>query len=92
MGSSFESFGLPLLEGMRTSCLVWVPTSDLVDELCGPVAVTYPEGSPVAAARALFAALPNAHSRLSQGRERCSSFTWDSTVDQTLHAVRCVAR
>lgn len=92
MSSSVESFGLPLLEGMRTSCLVWVPASDLVDELCGLVAVTYPEGSAMAAARALVAALPEARNRLSQGRDRCSSFTWDSTVEQTLRALRCVAR
>lgn len=91
MGSSFESFGLPLLEAMRTSCLVWVPASDLVNELCGSVAVSYSAGSPVAAARALIEALPNAHARLAQGRERCESFTWETTLHKTLHTVREVA-
>lgn len=92
MGSSFESFGFPLLEGMRTSCLIWVPTSDLVHELCGPVAVTYEEGSPISAARALVAALPEARHRLPQGRGRSSAFTWEATVEQTLRAVRSVIR
>lgn len=92
LGSSFESFGLPLLEGMRTSCLVWAPGSDLVDELCGTVAVSYPEGNPRAAARALIAALPTASDRLSSGRHRCAGFTWESTVERTLREVRAAAR
>jgi glycosyltransferase involved in cell wall biosynthesis len=87
MGSSTESFGLPLLEGMRTSCLIWVPQSELVRELCGSVAVTYPEGRPIDAARALIASLPEAHRLLPAGRARSLSFTWESTVERTLRAV-----
>lgn len=88
MSSSFESFGMPLLEGMRTSCLVWAPASALIDELCGPVAVSYPEAAPEAAARELIAALPTAPARLSRGRDRCRAFTWASTVERTLRVVR----
>lgn len=91
MGSSLESFGFPLVEGMRTSCLVWVPESELVDELCGPAAVTYPEGSAPAAAGALIAALSAAPERLAQGRARSRVYTWESTVESTLRAVREVA-
>ena len=88
MGSSVESFGHPLVEGMRTSCLIWAPASTLVDELCGPVAVTYPERSSEGAATALIAALRTAPDLLHAGRERSLAFTWESTVDQTLRAVR----
>lgn len=90
MGSSFESFGFPLVEAMRTSTLAWVPASELVDELCDGAAVTHREGSPEAAADALVAALPDAAQYLERGRIRAQAFTWDRTVDQTLQQVRNV--
>lgn len=91
MGSSFESFAFPLVEAMRTSCLVWAPSSKLLDEICGSAAVSYPEDSPAEAARALIGALPNARDLLALGRERCRSFTWPLTVTRTLAVVRQAA-
>jgi len=92
VGSSFESFCLPLVEGMRTSCLVWAPASSIVEELCDDVAVSFPESAADLAAQALLSALPDASERLSHGRERARAFTWDATVDRTLSLVRSARR
>ncbi len=76
VGSSFESFGMPLVEAMRTGALAWAPASPLVDELSAGTAVTYREGDPVDAANELLAALLDAAERRLRGIEESRRFTW----------------
>ena len=90
VGSTFESFCFPLIEAMRSSCVVVAPDSALVHELCGPVAVTYREGDPESLAAALEVAWNERDERRSAGLERSRRFTWAATVEQTLREVRAV--
>lgn len=88
VGGTFESFCFPLIEAMRSSCVVVAPDSALVRELCGPVAVTYQEGDPASLAAALEVAWTEREDRREAGLERSRRFTWSSTVEQTIRAVR----
>lgn len=84
MGSSFESFGHPMVEAMRTNTVVVAPSSSLVTELCGDAAVTFQEGSSESAADAIESALPHLETLARRGLERSQAFSWDSCVAQTL--------
>lgn len=84
MGSSFESFGHPMVEAMRTSTVVVAPRSRLVQELCRGTAVTYEEGLPISAADAIEAALPDLASWARRGHDRSANFSWDVCVARTL--------
>lgn len=87
VGSSTESFGFSIVEAMRTSTVVVAPKSPLIDELCGPCAVPYDEGSASSAAGAVAAALPNLRRYAECGFERAQEFTWRRCVTATLDAV-----
>lgn len=91
MGGAFESFCHPLVEGMRSGCVVVAPDTDLVREICGDVAVTYREGDPIDLARALQAAASDLPERSRRGIERSRAFDWVDAVDRTLAAVRRAA-
>lgn len=84
MGSSFESFGHPMVEAMRTSTVVVAPRSPLVQELCRDAAVTYEEGVHLSAADAIETALPDLRSWAGRGLDRSGSFSWDVCVARTL--------
>lgn len=91
MGGSFESFCLPLVEGMRSGCVIVAPDCDLVREVCGDAAVTYRDGDGRSLASALEVAWAERAVRRRAGLERASSFTWDRTVVQTIALVRAAA-
>ena len=93
VGSSFESFGMATIEALRTSTVVWAPRSPLIEELCGPDAVTFDEtADPAEAAAALEAALPNLAVLAADGVQRSLAYTWEHCVDETLSALESVAR
>ena len=92
MGGAFESFCHPLVEGMRSGCVVVAPDTDLVREICGDAAVLYREGDAEDLARALEVAERERVDRSQAGIERSRRFRWADTVDQTLRAVRDAAR
>lgn len=87
VGSSFESFGLGVVEAMRTATLVWAPESELISELCGGAAVTYREGDHLDAATRLIVALPETGSRIEEGHRSAARFTWANCVERTLEAL-----
>lgn len=91
VGTTFESFCHPLVEGMRSGCVVVAPASALVTEICGDVAVTYPEDDPPGLAQALLQARSELDDRSRRGVERSRQFTWERTAAQTVAAVRAVA-
>lgn len=92
VGGSFETFCFPLIEGMRSGCVVVAPECALVHELCGDVAVTYQEGDGESLARALRAAWAEREERGPRGRERSRAFTWTGTAARTVELVRAAAR
>lgn len=92
MGSSFESFGHPMAEALRTSCAVVAPASCLVGELCGDVAITYRESDPVDAADSILAALPDLAEIAARGLARSLDFSWDRCAASTLALIEYSAR
>jgi glycosyltransferase involved in cell wall biosynthesis len=91
MGGAFESFCHPLVEGMRSGCVVVAPDTSLVREICGDVAVTYRDGDPAALARALEQAAAEQDERSRRGVERSRAFDWVTAAERTLGAVRSAA-
>ncbi len=91
VGSTFESFCHPLVEAMRSGCVVVAPESVLVSELCGDVAVTYDEADPESLAGALETARAELAERSRAGVERARRFTWENTAAETVDLVRSVA-
>lgn len=88
MGSSSESFGFPMVEGMRTGTVVVAPRSGLVEEICGGCAVTYEEGSAQSAADAILAAFPRFAALADAALRRSEElFTWRRCVEDTLEAL-----
>lgn len=90
MGSSFESFGHPMVEAMRTSTVVLAPRSSLVHELCGESAITYEEGQFESAADAVEVALPDLASWAQRGHKRSHEFSWESCVEKTIAACKSI--
>jgi glycosyltransferase involved in cell wall biosynthesis len=88
VGSLFEAFCLPLVEGMRSGCVIVAPRGPLVAELCGDVAVTYDEGDPASLAYALHTAATELEDRSRRGIERARIFSWEQTVEKTIRHVR----
>lgn len=88
VGGTFESFCFPLVEAMRSGCVVVAPDCALVHEVCGSAAVTYREGDPASLAAALEVAWTERDPRRRAGLERSLQFTWSATVEQTIGAVR----
>lgn len=87
----FEAFSNPLLEAMRSGRAIVAPDTDLIHELCGDVAVTYPEGDIAALSRALKQAIDEVEARSLAGVERARSFTWSATAQTSLEHVRAAA-
>lgn len=84
LGSSFESFGMAMIEAQRTSTVVWAPRCALVDELCGSNAVTFQEGDTEEAAQAIKVSIPSLTDLAAAGVERSLEFTWQRCVRETL--------
>lgn len=85
VGSTFESFGMTIVEALRTSTLVWAPSCALIQELCGSTAITFNEdGNDEDAAAMLVTALQNHSELVASGVERSMDFTWATCVGRTL--------
>lgn len=90
LATTFESFCFPLVEAMRSGCVVVAPASALVDEICGDVAITYPEGDSVALGNALDLAWAEREHRSAAGVERARPYRWSTTVATTVGHLRAV--
>lgn len=88
MGGTFESFCHPLVEAMRSGCVIVAPACALVEEICGDVAVSYVEGDADSLAAALAVAWAERTDRSRRGVERSRSFTWSGAVEETIAQVR----
>ncbi len=92
MGGSFESFCMPLVEAMRSGCVVVAPDVPIVAELCGEVAVTYREGDPTSMADAIDRAWTERRERIGLGVERSGRFRWEVAAAAIVLLARDVAR
>jgi glycosyltransferase involved in cell wall biosynthesis len=91
LGGTFEAHCLPLVEGMRSGCVVVAPDCTMVRELCGDAAITYPEGDAHALAEALEQAWTRRAEMSRRGVERSRDFTWERSVEQVLEVTRSMA-
>jgi glycosyltransferase involved in cell wall biosynthesis len=90
LGGSFEAHCLPLVEGMRSGCVVVAPDCTMVRELCGDAAITYQEGDAQGLADALEQGWERRAEMSRRGVEQSRSFTWAESVEQALAVTRSI--
>jgi glycosyltransferase involved in cell wall biosynthesis len=88
--SSFEGFGLPVLEALACGCAVVTSNVSSLPEAAGEAALTVAPDDAAALAEALRQALtPQAAERARQlGPEHAARFTWEAAARQTAESYR----
>jgi glycosyltransferase involved in cell wall biosynthesis len=89
--STYEGFGLPVLEAMAAGTAVVCPAGPPYDEFAGGVAVTCDPTDPGSIAAALREAVERHDELAALGRERAASFTWERTAKATADVYRAAA-
>ncbi len=89
--STYEGFGLPVLEAMAAGTPVVCPAGPPYDEFADGVAVTCDPLEPDSIAGALRDAVARRSELGPRGRERAAAFTWERTARATLAVYRDVA-
>lgn len=92
--SSYEGFGLPVLEAMASGTPVVCSDGSSLREIAAQSALAVPSGQPEALAAALESVLAGAGLRddlRQKGLERAAKFTWEKTARETLEVYRRVA-
>lgn len=83
--SSYEGFGLPVLEALAAGTPVVAVRTPFTEEMCGDAALLV-EPRPEAVAAALGDVLADGHGLRRAGRERAAAFTWARAADAVLSA------
>lgn len=78
--STYEGFGLPVLEAMSSGCPVAVARSGALPDTAGNAAVFFNPQDPVDIARAAIEAVENADSLVPLGLEQVDKFSWAQTA------------
>jgi glycosyltransferase involved in cell wall biosynthesis len=89
--SSYEGFGLSVLEGMAAGAAVIVAQTPALLEVAGDAALTFAHDNPTALTNQLTAVLaggPEIDALRARGRVRASEFTWDRTARMTADVYR----
>src|SRR5262249_55157522 len=91
--SSYEGFGLSLLEAMASGCLVIAGDNSAIPELVGDAGILVPEVT-VASIRAALERILSGDGTLSAMRaravQRAAQYSWDETARRTLAVYRAV--
>ena len=93
--SSYEGFGLPVLEAMSFGVPVVASDAASIPEVGGDAAIYFPSGDAGALARAIESVLTDAAlaARLRDaGRARAAVMTWDRCADRTLSIFERLAK
>jgi glycosyltransferase involved in cell wall biosynthesis len=93
--STYEGFGLPVLEAMAHGLPVVASNAGGIPEAGGDAALYVPPGDPAALARALLRVLQDDAERaryVALGLQRASQMSWGRTAEETLAVMETVAR
>lgn len=89
--SSYEGFGIPVVEAMRAGCPVIAIDCKAVIEVGGDALIIAPEASGSAIADAVMVASSRRDEFAKAGSVQASSFSWRQTHSQTLDVLRSLA-
>lgn len=84
--SSYEGFGLPLLEAMASGTPVVAADTTSLPEVAGDAAVLVPLSDPQVLADGITTALAQRDRLVEAGRARAARFTWAALTDRTVEA------
>ncbi|HEX7355222.1 MAG TPA: glycosyltransferase family 1 protein [Mycobacteriales bacterium] len=84
--SSYEGFGLPVLEAMASGTPVVASDTTALPEVAGDAAVLVPLGDPEVLAGGIARALADRDRLRAAGLERAAGFTWAALAERTVAA------
>jgi glycosyltransferase involved in cell wall biosynthesis len=92
--STYEGFGIPVIEAMNCGCPVITADNSSLPEVCGDAGLLFATGSVEDLAAKLDLMLSSADLRrtyAARGRERAAKYTWRSAAAQTAAIYRSLA-